>query len=369
MRGSAISLTLVLAGATLAFAPARRAVATEAELTQQVPTAKVTQQIGLTEIAVEYECPAVQGRKVWGGVVPYDRPWMIGGAKGAKIKFTKEVRLGDRAVPAGTYWLAALPGKTGWTLMLNKGAEGGGPSLVYMPGADVARVRALPRSVPRRERLLFTFSDINDDGASLDLEWDSLRVSLPIQVGTPQKALASIGLDGTFRAFANAARYMLETTRDFDSGLKYVDQALALKDDWYCMWVKGALLAAKGDYRGGRDWAVKAREAAQQAGNGTLLAADLDRTIADWTHEGGGSRSEAEAQVLKKAGDEATLTSSVARSDGAPLTDPAPAYNSAPESAPPVATAPARKTTAEHEPARAPAGDPPLLHRARLRRR
>ena len=26
-----------------------------------------SQQVGLTEIAVEYDCPAVQGRKIWGG--------------------------------------------------------------------------------------------------------------------------------------------------------------------------------------------------------------------------------------------------------------------------------------------------------------
>ena len=67
------------------------------------------------------------------------------------------------------------------------------------------------------------------------------------------------GLDGTWRSFANAARYMLETKKDYDAGLKYIDESLLLKDDWYGMWVKGHLLAAKGDFGAARYWAERAR--------------------------------------------------------------------------------------------------------------
>ena len=56
-------------------------------------------------------------------------------------------------------------------------------------------------------------------------------------------------LDNTWRAYANAARYMLETKKDYDAGLRYIDQSLALKEDWYNVWIKALLLAAKTNYR------------------------------------------------------------------------------------------------------------------------
>src|SRR5262249_12223554 len=246
------------------------------------------------------------------------------------------------------------------------------------PELDVARLKALPRTVVRSERLLFTFSDVSDDHASLDLEWDNLRVSLPIQVSTTEQLLASLsGLDGTWRAFTNAARYMLEVAMDYDSGLKYIDQALALKDDWYSMWVKGALFAAKGDFRQAQEWAVRAREFAQQAGNGAALAPDLDKAIAEWTRKGGVRN---EAQALRKVSEEPTASNVGRNTDPPPA--PAPVLRTAEEEAPPpppppfkavretpVASTPADKIWQEKEPARQPAGDPPVLHRARLRRR
>lgn len=373
--------SLVLVSAGLVLAPARRGAAADVELPAPIPTAKLAQQVGLTEISVDYDCPAVGGRKIFGGLVPYDRPWAVGGPAGARIKFTKEVRVGTEVVPAGSYWLVALPGnKGGWTLSLNKDASPGGAVRAYRPELDVARIRVAPKPVPRRERLIFTFSDISDDHASLDLEWEALRVSLPIQVNTSQQILASIsGLEGTWRAFANAARYMLETTHEYDAGLKYIDQALALKDDWYCMWVKGALFAAKGDYQQAREWAIKARNASEQAGNGEALAPELRNHIAEWTRRGG-SRTAAEAQLLRKEGDAPTLTSNVASAAVAPPPAPepvAPVVQAPPTRQPatvvaetPAAPPPSHRSSAEREAQHAPpSGDPPLLRRARLRRR
>ncbi len=51
---------------------------------------------------------------------------------------------------------------------------------------------------------------------------------------------------------------MLENKKDYDAGLKYVDQSLALKEDWFNVWIKARLLAAKGNYKDARATAQKA---------------------------------------------------------------------------------------------------------------
>jgi hypothetical protein len=350
MRAPLFSISLTLVAAVSGFAPAAFA---QVELPRAVPVAKLTQQVGLTEIGVEYDCPAAKGRKVWGGVVPYGQPWLMGANAATKVKFSKDVTIGDRLVPAGSYWMLAFPNKDAWTLVINKSPDALVSARDYKPELDVARLKVTPKSTSRRERLMYSFSDVSDDRASLDLEWDALRVSVPIQVNTSQQVQAAIsGLDTAWRSFANAARYMLETKKDYDAGLKYIDQALALKEDWYCMWVKGALLAAKGDFGSATDWAEKAHTLAQQVGNAGALEPELKRSIADWGRRSGRSDKK-EASALPKL----------------PKMD---SEDTAPKSAglqPLPVTVPAFKAATETDTAPSvPLGDPPVMRRARLRR-
>jgi tetratricopeptide (TPR) repeat protein len=351
MRALHPSFLLTLAAVTVAFSASQPRAIAEVELPRAIPAAKLIQQVGLTEVGVEYDCPAAQGRKIWGGVVPYDKVWMIGSNPAAKIKFSREVSLGDHVVPAGSYWMLAIPSKGTWTFIVNKSSDPIASGRDYKPELDVVRLKVTPKSAAHRERLSFAFSDITDDHASLDLEWDSLRVALPIQVNTTQQVLSSInGLDGTWRSFANAARYMLETKKDYDAGLKYVDQALALKEDWYCMWVKGALLAAKGDYPGATEWAEKAQDLARKVGNGAPLEADLTKAVAEWSKKA--HRLEKESRPTAKMG----------------VATPA---DGAGDQVEPATAPPAFKAAADRESGKAPApvGDPPPVRRARLRRR
>ena len=132
-------------------------------------------------------------------------------------------------------------------------------------------MQVTPQAAPIRERLAYIFTDFTDDKASLDLEWEKLRLAIPIEVQTAEQALANINsaVDDTWRPYANAARYMLESKKDYDTGLKYVDQSLALKEDWFNVWIKAQLLAAKGNYKDARATGEKAYELGEK-GDGLL---------------------------------------------------------------------------------------------------
>ena len=213
--------------------------APEVDLPRESPAARVFQQVGLTDIEVEYGSPAVKGRTIWGGAVPFDKPWSISPNQPTTIRFSRDVQVAGKALAAGAYRLSAVPGKAEWTLVFDrvadkqrrdgKDAKEGGDSLSV-------KVRAKPAAA--REHLAFLFSDFDEDKATLDLEWAKVRVSIPIATNTTQQVLAGIEeLDNAWRSYANAARFMLETRKDFDAGLKYADRSLAMKDDWYTHWI------------------------------------------------------------------------------------------------------------------------------------
>lgn len=272
----------VVVGSLLVSLQAR----SEVELPRESPLARVSQQVGLTEISVEYASPAVKGRKIWGELVPYDRPWSISPNRVTTLRFSKDVSVGDKPVPAGTYRLYAVPGRESWSFILSKLNGDVPPDVV---GADVTfdanavRVKAQLRACPPRERLTFLFSDFTDERTSLDLEWERVRASVSIAANTAQQVQVGIQeLDSMWRSYANAARFMLETKKDFDAGLRYADQSLALREYWYTLWIKAALLAAKRDYRGAVETGERSYQLGQRLGSGFVLEPELKKALADW---------------------------------------------------------------------------------------
>jgi hypothetical protein len=253
------------------------------DLPRPSPGAKVSQVIGLTEISVDYSSPAVKSRKIWGGLVPFDQMWRTGANQATKISFSKDVTFAGKPVPAGTYALFTIPSKKEWTVVLNKKADQAGTGRDYRADLDWLRVQVSPKSAPFRERMTFLFSDFTDDQGWLNLEWERLRLSIPIQVRTSEQALANIAtsLDGTWRTYAFAARYMLESKKDYTTGLKYVDQSLALKEDWLNLWIKASLLAAKGNYKDAYPLAEKAYQLGQKS-EFFFFEADVKKALADW---------------------------------------------------------------------------------------
>jgi hypothetical protein len=275
--------TAVLFPTVLALAAPNEAHA-DLDLPRPSPMAKVTQTIGLTDVTVEYSSPGVKNRKIWGELVPYDKMWRTGANTATKITFSKDVTVAGKPVPAGTYALFTIPTKGAWTLILNKNPNQPGTATEYKADLDLLRLQLQPKPAPFRERMAFIFADMTDDKGTLELEWEKLRLSIPIGVATAQQALANINaaVDNSWRTYANAARYMLETKKDYDTGMKYIDQSLALKEEWFNLWLKAELLAAKGNYKDAVATAEKAQALGAKAGPGFFLEGEVKKGLAEW---------------------------------------------------------------------------------------
>jgi hypothetical protein len=104
--------------------------------TQQI----IIQNFGLGQIILTYSRPNVKGRKIFGYTEPYGLVWRTGANAATTIKFTEEVTLEDKKVPAGEYALFSIPGEKEWTFILNKTAKQWG-AYSYKEGDDLARFK------------------------------------------------------------------------------------------------------------------------------------------------------------------------------------------------------------------------------------
>ncbi|KFA89267.1 hypothetical protein Q664_35920 [Archangium violaceum Cb vi76] len=253
------------------------------ELPAASPSAKVMQAVGLTEISVDYSSPAVKGRKLWGELVPFGQVWRTGANMTTKISFSRDVTFGGKPVPAGTYAIVSIPTEKEWTVVLNKelGLYGGGKA--YDQKDDVARVSVTPTQAPNRERMTFLFSNTTEDQTSLDLEWGTLRVSVPVKTDTSKYAQANIqdAVNGAWRSLANAARYVADTSKDYTTALGYADDSLAIQSHWFNNWIKADILARTGKYAEARKFAQTAWDLGQKDQN--FFYKDLvAKALQDW---------------------------------------------------------------------------------------
>ncbi|HEX8953573.1 MAG TPA: DUF2911 domain-containing protein [Polyangia bacterium] len=274
--------TVRLAAALAVAAVASTAAAQQLELPRPSPNAKVSQFIGVTEVAVEYSSPGVKGRKIWGTVVPYDKVWRAGANSATKITFGKDVVIDGKPVAAGAYAFFVQPSPGKWTLILNKDPKGAG-IFGYNKADDVLRLDVKPQPAPMRERLAYSFSNFDDAGGSLDLEWEKVRVSLPIKVHTSEQVAASIkGLvDGGWSPWAQAARYELDK-KSYDEGLRLVETSIQLKETWLNLFVKAQLLAARGSFKDALPLAHKAKELGDKDGDRFFMKDEVDAALKTW---------------------------------------------------------------------------------------
>ena len=248
------------------------------------PKAKVEQRAGVTDFSVEYSSPGVKGRKIFGGLVPFDQLWRTGANAATKLTSSKAFSFGGTNVPAGTYSLFTIPGASNWTVILNKNTSIAGTN-GYDTKDDVARVTVTASTVPARERMAFIFSETTEDSTRLDLEWDTLRVSVPIKLDTKAFVRASMdeALGEAWRPHYTAGRYLFDSGGDLDEALRHLDTSIGIKPTWWNNWYRAQVLAKKGRSAD----AIAAAERSTVLGKGDevfegAFKENVQKAIADW---------------------------------------------------------------------------------------
>src|SRR5689334_8984915 len=92
------------------------------------PDQEFKQRVGFTEIELKYSRPSARGRVVFGELVPFNEIWRTGAHDATTIWFSDSIRINGINIPADTFSLFTIPGKSEWTIILNKVPEMHGTS-------------------------------------------------------------------------------------------------------------------------------------------------------------------------------------------------------------------------------------------------
>jgi hypothetical protein len=244
------------------------------------PAGSVTAVVGLTEIKIDYSRPRIKGRTIFGTdakvVVPYGKIWRTGANSGTKISFSDDVTVEGIAVPKGEYLLFTWPGASEWTVSLYKDVKLGGDTEKYDKSQEAANFKVKPSKLSEKvETFTINVSDIADDSksAKIQLAWENTSVKFNVGVSYDEKVVKII--DETLQSdkatpydYFQAAVYYLETGKDLDKALTWVNKAAeGMNSPFWVLHQKAKIQKAKGDKAGAKATANASLEAAKTAKN------------------------------------------------------------------------------------------------------
>jgi tetratricopeptide (TPR) repeat protein len=215
----------------------------------------ITQKVGFTTIAVQYERPAARGRKIFGDLVPYGEVWRTGAGRCTQLSFTDMVVINNTKVDAGTYALLTIPGKSEWTIILNTDTSLYGTGR-YDKTKDEIRFVTKPDSAARFYESFTIDIDIVPNNAIVYLSWEKTQVSFFVNTGADRKTVDLIqqtlltGKSTVADEYAAAVEYYFFMNKDLDKALKLVGLAISKdpKQPWYHK-LKVDVLEKQGNYR------------------------------------------------------------------------------------------------------------------------
>ncbi len=219
---------------------------------QASPEASVAQTVGVTEIKISYHRPAVNKRKVWGELVPYNEVWRAGANENTTISFSSDVIAGGQKLAAGTYGLHMLPTEKDWTVIFSNQSAAWG-SFSYDPKEDALRITVTPQPAEFQERLGYALEEPTDTSVQAAMRWEKLKVVFPITVDTPQVVVASLrrelrGLPRfSWQGWNQAAAYCLRNNVNLDEALEWANQSVGIAETFTNLRTKAGLLEKKGD--------------------------------------------------------------------------------------------------------------------------
>lgn len=247
--------------------------AQQINMPQASPAAVVSQKMGLTDVNIEYSRPSMRGRKIFGELVPYGEVWRAGANAATILTFSTEVKIEGKSIPAGSYALYAIPGKSEWTVILSSNTKLWG-AVGYSQEDDVLRVKVKPGKTSQRyETLEINFVDMTDTGASVAIKWENTRVKFRIETEVDPIVMAQIQelvIDQQPQnpgLYYQAANYYFTNNKDMNLAYDWITKSVNDDPKYWTMHLKAKIELALGKKTEALESARKSMEMAKEAKN------------------------------------------------------------------------------------------------------
>ncbi|MEO8217039.1 MAG: DUF2911 domain-containing protein [Acidobacteriota bacterium] len=216
------------------------------------PHASISQTVGLTDITIDYHRPGVNGRTIWGDLVPWDTVWRAGANENTTITFSSPVTINGQKLEAGSYGLHMLPTRSDWSVIFSNQSHAWG-SFSYEQKEDALRVTVKPQPADMHERLTYSFDEPSADSVTAAMYWEKLKIPFTIKVDVPATVTANIAEQMRslprfgWQGWNQAAAWVVQNGGDLAQADAWADRSLGMARTFANLRTKAAIAEKRGD--------------------------------------------------------------------------------------------------------------------------
>lgn len=254
---------------------------------QPSPKSTVTQRVGLTDITITYSRPSLKGRAAFGDaspLAPLGKRWRTGANATTTIKFSDEVIMEGKKIPAGEYGLYSVPNKDSWAIVLSKNTKQGADVDGFKNEDNVATVTAKTYKLPSKvETFTMNFSDLTPATANVDMQWATVGAKFRITTEVDAKVMAQINEKVVQNAssaspndMAAAAVYYYDNNKDLKQALTWIQKANEKDPKFWNVQTEAKIRLKMKDYKGAITAAEQSKKLALEAKNNDYVKMNDD---------------------------------------------------------------------------------------------
>lgn len=251
------------------------------------PQGKIEQRIGVTDITVSYSRPSINGRVIFGNVVPMDKIWRTGANENTIFKTSDDLIFGKDTLKRGVYSIYAKPSKETWELYFYNDTLNWGEPRNWDDSKVALKTQSNVKLLnDSYEFFTIDLQQLNVNNGQLVLAWEKTKVNFPFQVNTRKKVTKSIDklmAGPTAGEYFNAGSYYYKEKIDLKKALEWVSKAIDMQgeDAYWMLRTKSLIQAELGDFKGAIETAEKALTASEKAKNQVNI--DMNKaSIEEW---------------------------------------------------------------------------------------
>ena len=201
------------------------------------PAASVSQQIGVTEITINYNSPSVRGRDVWNnpGVIPQNGnpiAWRAGANENTTISFDTDVFIEGKPLEAGSYGFHIIPNGHSHELLFVKPDNLWGSYYLDQQNDVVLKVEVTDTAAQFSEHLIYSFPSRTENSCIVALSWGDrmipFELSVDLEKTTIERFRYELNGENTYRwqAWNDAASWCLRHNTNLEEALDWVNRSI-----------------------------------------------------------------------------------------------------------------------------------------------
>jgi hypothetical protein len=131
-------------------------------------------------VTLKYSAPSMGGRKIFGGVVPFNQVWRAG-AGAAAFHTDADLEVQGLSVPKGDYTLFVLPDRLEWQLIISR--QTGAQAARFNSDMELGRVPMdMKKAGAPIENLKITMTSFGSVAGKLEIGWETTIASVPFNL-------------------------------------------------------------------------------------------------------------------------------------------------------------------------------------------